>query len=57
VAYGFCVNGGFFRKQNGEHSRLVNYEIGPNLNSDGENYVSKCVVLTSEQNQHQPSGT
>ena len=56
VAYGFCINGGFFRKENGEHPSLVNYEIGPNLNIKNQNYVSKCVILNSEQNHNQSSG-
>jgi len=46
VAYGFCVNGGFFNQAH----HLLNYEIGPNLNSDNENYISKCWIINKEEN-------
>lgn len=44
VAYGFCVNAGFYPQTNS----LLNYEIGPNLKIDQENFVSKCRILSSD---------
>jgi len=46
VAYGFCVNGGFFNQTH----HLLNYEVGPNLNIDNENYISKCWIINKEEN-------
>ncbi|UJR13728.1 hypothetical protein I4U23_000738 [Adineta vaga] len=46
VAYGFCINGGFIH----EKSHLLNYEIGPNLDEDNQNYISKCRIINSEEN-------
>ncbi len=44
AAFGFSINGGFLRQ-----SYLFNYEIGPNLNLENENYVNKCLVINNEQ--------
>lgn len=44
VAYGFCVNAGFAHQTN----YLLNYEIGPNLKMDQENFVSKCRIVARE---------
>lgn len=52
VAFGFCINGGFFRQQN----YLLNYEIGPNLNIDNHNYISKCLVLNNDQKENRKYG-
>ncbi|CAF1555887.1 unnamed protein product [Rotaria sp. Silwood1] len=53
IAYGFCINGGFFRADNNQQCYLLNYELGPNLNSDdkmiNKNFISKCLVLNNEQ--------
>lgn len=46
VAYGFCINGGFYHQPD----HLINYEIGPNLNFDNENYISKCWIINHENN-------
>ncbi|CAF1119911.1 unnamed protein product [Adineta steineri] len=46
AAYGFCINGGFIHQCN----YLLNYEIGPNLNIDNENYISKCRIINNEDN-------
>jgi hypothetical protein len=46
TAYGFSVNGGFFRQPN----HLLNYEVGPNLNIDNQNYISKCWIVNAEEN-------
>jgi hypothetical protein len=46
AAYGFSVNGGFFPHPN----HLFNYEIGPNLQIDNENYISKCWIINNEEN-------
>jgi hypothetical protein len=46
VAYGFCINGGFVHQPN----HLLNYEIGPNLNTTNENYISKCRIVNNEEN-------
>jgi len=46
AAYGFSINGGFFHQPN----HLLNYEIGPNLNTDNENYISKCWIINKEEN-------
>ena len=48
VAFGFCVNGAFFRQDN----YLLNYEIGPNLKVENENYVSKCLVVNDGQKEN-----
>ena len=45
VAYGFCINAGFFYQQD----YLLNYEIGPNLKLENTNYVSKCRIIDSEE--------
>lgn len=44
VAYGFSVNGGFFTQPN----HLFNYELGPNLKLENENYLSKCWIVAKE---------
>ncbi|CAF1014516.1 unnamed protein product [Adineta ricciae] len=44
VAYGFCINGGFLRQP----THLLNYEIGPNLSKNNQNYISKCRIIDSE---------
>lgn len=44
VAYGFSVNGGFFPRPN----HLLNYELGPNLKLENENYISKCWIVSKE---------
>jgi hypothetical protein len=44
TAFGLSINGGFLQQ-----SYLFNYEIGPNLNTENENYVSKCLVICDEQ--------
>lgn len=44
VAYGFCVNGGFYHQPD----HLINCEVGPNLNVDDENYISKCWIVNNE---------
>ncbi|CAF3952968.1 unnamed protein product, partial [Rotaria sordida] len=53
IAYGFCINGAFFRADNNQQRYLLNYELGPNLNSNDnmttKNFISKCLVLNSEQ--------
>ncbi|CAF3656872.1 unnamed protein product [Rotaria sp. Silwood1] len=46
VAYGFCVNGGFIHQS----KYLFNYEIGPNINIDNENYISKCLIINNKEN-------
>ncbi|CAF1202047.1 unnamed protein product [Rotaria sordida] len=46
VAFGFCINGGFIHQS----KHLFNYEIGPNLNIDNENYISKCFIINNEEN-------
>ncbi|CAF3316872.1 unnamed protein product [Rotaria socialis] len=48
VAFGFCINGAFFRQNN----YLLNYEIGPNLNKDNGNYLSKCFVVNDDQKEN-----
>ncbi|CAF3661907.1 unnamed protein product [Rotaria sordida] len=45
VAFGFCINGAFYRQQN----YLLNYEIGPNLKTDNDNYISKCLIINNDQ--------
>jgi len=49
VAYGFSINGGFIHQLN----HLVNYEIGPNLNIENKNYISKCWIINQEENINQ----
>jgi hypothetical protein len=44
VAYGFCINGGFYHQP----THLLNYEIGPNLKMDDENYISKCRIVNND---------
>jgi hypothetical protein len=44
AAFGLSINGGFLQQ-----SYLFNYEIGPNLNIQNENYISKCLVINHEQ--------
>ncbi len=46
VAYGFCVNGGFYHQP----SHLLNYEIGPNIEIDNQNYISKCRIINNKEN-------
>ncbi|CAF3079823.1 unnamed protein product [Rotaria socialis] len=48
IAYAFCINGAFFREHNHETCHLLNYELGPGLNSK-ENFVSKCLVVNNVQ--------
>ncbi|CAF1397159.1 unnamed protein product [Adineta steineri] len=48
VAFGFCVNGSFFRDENS----LLSYEIGPNLKSPNENYISKCRIINDGQKEN-----
>jgi hypothetical protein len=45
AAYGFSINGGFIHQLN----HLFNYEIGPNLNLNNENYISKCWIINAEE--------
>ncbi|CAF4200734.1 unnamed protein product, partial [Rotaria magnacalcarata] len=45
IAYGFCINGGFIHQS----QYLLNYELGPNLNIDNENYISKHLIINSEE--------
>ncbi|CAF2854471.1 unnamed protein product [Rotaria sp. Silwood2] len=45
VAFGFCINGTFYCQQN----YLINYEIGPNLKIDNENYISKRLIINDDQ--------
>ena len=45
VAYGFCVNAGFYPQT----TSLLNYEIGPNLKIEQENFVSKCRIVASDE--------
>ncbi len=52
VAFGFCLNGAFFRQEN----YLLNYEIGPNLKIDNENYISKCLVIHDGQKENKKNG-
>jgi len=52
VAFGFCVNGTFFRQE----SYLLNYEIGPNLKIDNENYISKCLIINDGQKENKKNG-
>lgn len=44
VAYGFSINAGFHRQTD----HLLNYEIGPNLTKDKENYISKCWIVNDK---------
>lgn len=44
VAFGFCINGGFIHQS----KYLLNYEIGPNISVNDQNYVSKCFITTKE---------
>ncbi|CAF3015262.1 unnamed protein product [Rotaria sp. Silwood2] len=46
VAYGFCINGGFIHQS----KYLLNYEIGPNIGIDNENYISKRLIINNEEN-------
>jgi hypothetical protein len=46
VAYGFCINGGFYHQPD----HLLNYEIGPNLEIEQENYISKCRLINNKEN-------
>jgi len=52
VAFGFCINGAFLRQEN----YLLNYEIGPNLKIDNENYISKCVIINDCQKENKKNG-
>ncbi|CAF1240886.1 unnamed protein product [Rotaria magnacalcarata] len=45
IAYGFCINGGFIHQS----QYLLNYELGPNLKIDNENYISKHLIINSEE--------
>ncbi|CAF0727730.1 unnamed protein product [Adineta ricciae] len=48
VAFGFCINGAFFRD---EHC-LLNYEIGPNIKLANENFISKCRIINEGQKEN-----
>ncbi|UJR33506.1 hypothetical protein I4U23_020951 [Adineta vaga] len=48
VAFGFCINGAFFREENS----LLNYEIGPNLKNSNENFISKCRIINDGQKEN-----
>ena len=48
IAYGFCINGAFLNRPDQAKPYLLNYELGPSLESD-KNFISKCLVLNSEQ--------
>ncbi|CAF1058319.1 unnamed protein product [Rotaria sordida] len=50
IAYAFCINCTFFRVHNQDTCYLINYELGPRLNSE-KNFISKCLVLNNEQYQ------
>lgn len=52
VAFGFCINGTFFREKN----YFFNYEIGPNPKIDNGNYISKCVIINDEQKENKKNG-
>ena len=52
VAFGFCINGTFFREVN----YLLNYEIGPNLKTANENFISKCRVINDGQKENKNDG-
>ena len=52
VAFGFCVNGAFFREEN----YLLSYEIGPNIKSVNENLISKCRVINDGQKENKGIG-
>jgi hypothetical protein len=52
VAFGFCLNGAFFRQNN----YLFSYEIGPNLNVEHENYISKRLILNDSQQENSVDG-
>jgi hypothetical protein len=46
-AFGFSITRSFLRQE----CYLFNYEIGPNLNVENENYVIKCLFNDTEQKQ------
>lgn len=48
VAFGFCVNGTFFHQDN----YILNYEIGPNLKIENENYIDKRLVINDGQKEN-----
>jgi hypothetical protein len=52
VAFGFCINGAFFREEN----YLLNYEIGPNLKVHNENFISKCRIINDGQKENKTTG-
>lgn len=52
MAFGFAINGSFFREKN----YLFNYEIGPNLKVDNENYINKCLIINDDQKENQRHG-
>ncbi len=52
MAFGFCINGAFYRQE----TYLLNYEIGPNLKNDNENYVSKCLIINDGQKENKKTG-
>jgi len=52
VAFGFCINGAFFREEN----YLLNYEIGPNLKVHNENFISKCRIINDGQKENKKNG-
>lgn len=52
VAFGFAINGTFFRQE----SYLLNYEVGPNLKVDHENYISKCLIINDDQKENKKNG-
>jgi hypothetical protein len=52
VAFGFCINGAFFRHE----KYLLNYEIGANLKTDNENYINKCLIINDGQKENKKNG-
>jgi len=53
VAFGFCINGAFFRQEN----YILNYEIGANFKIDNENYISKCLLINDGQKENKKDGS
>ncbi|CAF4015347.1 unnamed protein product, partial [Rotaria sordida] len=50
IAFGFCINGTFFHADNNQQRYLLNYELGPNLNSNDnmttKNFINDiCIAL------------
>lgn len=48
IAYAFTINGAFLQSKDDKSVHLLNYELSPTLET-GKNFVDKCVVLNSEQ--------